>query len=123
MLSMELISENTSLNDIKVNCETLELLQKVHHNIVNSDKNIDFKIFPIYIKYYINLRPVAIIYFKGKFVEKGALDLGINLDSIPAIDGFREAGYMKDVKINFSITINDLNYSDALVKTILGLIK
>lgn len=66
--------------------------------------------------------PVLIIFFKGKFAGRGELDLGINIESMPTISGFRDAGYMKDNKIKYSILLSRLNYSEDLIRQIIKLI-
>lgn len=109
-------------DNIKTNPETLELLQKAHNIITDVYKDISFRVFPIYVKYYFDLKPVLIIYFKGKFIEKGELDIGVNLEAIPDIKGFRDASYMKDGKIKYSILINASNYSGDLIRQIVRLV-
>lgn len=107
------------MNDIKINTESFAVLDKTHKAIINLVKDVSYKIFPLYVKYYVESEPVIILYYKGKFIEKGELDLGVNLKTMPKDFIFRDADYMKDGKIKYSTKVDAFTDISSLIKNIL----
>ena len=60
-----------------------KLVGKIHFAIILVDKNIMFRVFPLYIRYSKNDKVIAILFFSGKFVNSGELVMGLNLDKKP----------------------------------------
>jgi hypothetical protein len=110
------------LRDVVSKCDNSEIVEKVHFQILSFNKKITFRIFPIYIKYFLEDKVVGIIYFKGKFVNPKKLVLGFNLSTKPKLVGFKNAGFMKDPNITYSIVLDD-NTSDKNIKEIIKLIE
>lgn len=99
--------------------EKWELFKKVHRLILSLDKRIDFCVFPIYIRYSLKEKNIALIYFKGKFVVDAGLDVGLNLKERPKIKGFINAKYMKYPGITYSIGLRKIkDFSSGVIKTI-----
>lgn len=114
--------DNKDLKNIITNKETLNFISKVHEKIINSDEGITFKIFPLYIKYFLNEKVIASIYYKkGKTLNEGEIDIGLNLKERPEIEGCKDAKYMKDVNINFSFLFNSKKYSEDKLSNLIKL--
>lgn len=79
----------------------LPILNKVHQKILTLNQNIEFRVFPIYIRYIKNDSIFAILYFKNKEL----LELGLNIDNKPSND-FIEAKGMGYKEIRYKIFID-----------------
>ncbi len=80
----------------------LTLFKLVHKTVCSLGKNIQFAIFPIYVRYTIKDKVVAILYFN----KKNFLDLGLNIHKNLTTKQFVNADYMKYPGITYSIKIN-----------------
>ena len=99
------------------------LVGKIHSAIMLVDKNLMFRVFPIYIRYSKNDKVIAVLFFKGKFVNLGELVLGLNLDKNPKLNELKDAKYMKDSNLTYSYIIKDSPISIKFVSKIIKLIK
>ena len=79
----------------------LPILTKVHKRILSLDQNIEFRFFPIYIRYVKNDSIFAILYFKNKEL----LELGLNIDNKPSNE-FIEAKGMGYKEIKYKVLID-----------------
>ena len=93
--------------DLENIISTDNLVGKIHSVIMLADKNLMFRVFPIYIRYSKNDKVIAILYFKGKFVNSGELVLGLNLDKNPKLKELKDAKYMKDSNITYNYSIKN----------------
>lgn len=80
----------------------LPILNKVHQKILSLNKNIEFRVFPIYIRYIKNDTIYAILYFK----KKELLELGLNVDNKPSNE-FVEAKGLGYKEIKYKVLINE----------------
>ena len=96
-----------------------EILQKTHHAILSLDKNIKFRIFPIYIQYSKGERLIAVLYYRGKFVNSDEVDLGLNLNHPPKLKELKDASYMKYANINYSCILKNTPGIDKLLSKII----
>ena len=95
-----------------------ELFRKLHKLILSLNRGIEFRIFPIYIRYSFREKNIALIYFKGKSVGSG-LDVGLNLKGCPKIKGFVNANYMHYPGITYSVKFKKLrDITPGIVKVI-----
>ena len=90
-----------------------KLLQQLHKTILSTSKKVEYRIFPIYIRYDNGERTVALLYFKGKHIETGEVDLGLNIGSAGLPKNFDDGERMKYPGINCSIK---LDISNSLTK-------
>lgn len=102
--------------------DNCKIAEKVHSSIISSDKTIDYRIFPIYVRYSREDKVVAILYFKGKFVNPKEVVLGLNLEEKPKLLGFKDAKYMKDSNMTYSYIIKDSIDSKKFISKIVKLI-
>lgn len=80
------------------------MFQKIHKLILYTGGGLSFHVFPLYITYFCGDKVVALLYFRGKFVDADTLVLGLNLESKPSKDlGFKDDKHMKHPNINYSI--------------------
>lgn len=103
----------------------LELLRQLHDAIMRTNKNIEYRIFPIYVRYDRGDGIVAVLRFKVNFkkinkTEPGELELGLNIGDIKLPKGFENGESLKYPDINCSIK---LNTSSRLTKQLLDAIK
>jgi hypothetical protein len=96
-----------------------KLLQQIHKAILSTSKDIEYRIFPIYIRYDDGERNVALLYYKGKHMESGEFDLGLNIGTTRRPKGFDNGEHMKYPGINCSIK---LSVSSSLTKQLLDAI-
>lgn len=86
-----------------------KLFSEVHRLILSINSDIEFRLFPIYVSYYLGDSVVAVIYFRGKHASGSQLDIGLALEKKPSILNFISAKYMKYPRISYSIKVNDPN--------------
>ena len=99
------------------------LFKTIHQDILSIHRNIDFRVFPIYISYYLDERMIAVVYFGGKFVTKHDLNVGLSLRKRPKSKRFVGAKYMKYPGIVYSIKLsNRANVPNILLKELKHLI-
>lgn len=103
----------------------LELLQQLHDAIIRANKNIEYRIFPIYVRYDRGDDIVAVLRFKVNFkkinkTEPGELEFGLNIGDTKLPKGFENGESLKYPDINCSIK---LNTSSRLTKQLLDAIK
>lgn len=103
----------------------LELLQQLHTAILRTNKNIEYRIFPIYVRYDNGDKTIAVLRFKVNFkkiniTEPGELELGLNIGDTKLPKGFDTGESLKYPGINCSIK---LNTSSHLTKKLLDAIK
>ncbi len=84
------------------------MFEKLHEAILSANPNIEYRIFPIYISYYLADRNVVIVYFRGKFVSNDELDVGLGLREKPKNFQFISASYMHYYGVNYSIKLKDV---------------
>jgi len=89
-----------------------EIFQVLHKLILSLNKKVNFRIFPIYITYHLKDKNIALIYYKGKFVNDGGLDIGLNLKGNPTSNKFIKAEYMHYPGITHSTKIKKLRDID-----------
>lgn len=82
-----------------------KLLSWVHKKILSAGKNVNFVIFPIYIRYTKGENIIAVLYYN----KKNFLDLGLNVNKSVIDAKFRRATYMKYPGINYSIQVGSVN--------------
>lgn len=87
--------------------EKWELFEKIHRLILSLNKGVEFRVFPIYIRYSLKEKNLALIYFKGKFAD-GGLNVGLNLEERPKVKGFTNAKYMQYPGITYSIKLKKI---------------
>lgn len=94
--------------------EKIEMLTEVHERIIHLGNKIDFRIFPIYIRYAKQDDILAVLYFKNK---NKIIELGINLKNKPSneFQGAEEMGYKG---INYKVFINQKTNLDKLFTSI-----
>ncbi len=100
-----------------------KLVGKIHFAIILVDKNIMFRVFPLYIRYSKNDKVIAILFFSGKFVNSGELVMGLNLDKKPKLTGFKDAKFMKDSNLTYSYIFKETAVSNNFISKIIKLIK
>lgn len=94
---------------------------KLHKLITKVNKKTYYFLYPIYIKYFIEDKVFATVFFKGGLVDKGGVDLGLKFETKPNIKGLRDAKYMKDPCANYSILIKDINFDTKKIRTLIKL--
>jgi len=100
-----------------------ELFKKIHKLILSLNKEVDFRVFPIYIRYSLREKNIALIYFKGKFVANGNLDFGLNLEKYSKVKGFVRAKHMKYPGITHSVKLKKLEgITSDIIKAIKSII-
>lgn len=98
-----------------------EILQKTHNAILFLNKNVKFRIFPIYIQYVLDEKLIAILYYKGKFVNSDEIDLGLCLNLPPALKELGNAEHMKYANINYSCILRSTKNIDKFLHKIISL--
>ena len=96
-----------------------QIFKKLHDLILFSSEGVEFRIFPIYIAYFFKDKNVALIYYAGKLVRDGELDLGLNLKENPTDKRFIKADYMHYPGITHSIKIRRLKDIDLTLAKII----
>ncbi len=81
--------------------EDLNLFNETHKKILSLGSKVRFSVFPIYVRYIIKDKIIAILYFN----KKNFLNLGLNISKNKISNGFVDASYMKYPGINYSIKI------------------
>ncbi|MDP3057081.1 MAG: hypothetical protein Q8N37_00985 [bacterium] len=84
------------------------VFDKLHQIIMFSSPSIDYRVFPIYVSYFIEDKMVFVIYYRGKTLSGIQLDVGFSLKDKPNMPGFVSASYMQYPGINYSIKINSV---------------
>ena len=82
-----------------------KLLSEVHKKILSLGRNVNFRVFPIYIRYTKGKNIIAVLYYN----KKNFLDLGLNISKNVIDSKFKKAGYMHYPDINYSIDINKIS--------------
>jgi hypothetical protein len=88
------------------------IFNKIHNIFLTIDKNVNFRIFPIYIVYSRGENVFGVIFFKGKLIKNENLIVGLKFNSEPNLHYFKEASEIKYAGINYYISIKnneDLN--------------
>jgi len=92
---------------------------KLHKLILSINPKIEYRIFPVYIRYSLRENIIAVVHFRGKFVLNNQLDVGFSFKEKPKFPGFINAKYMKYSGINYSIKItNEKGLTKKLIKII-----
>ncbi len=99
-----------------------KILQKVHRAILSNDKEIKFRVFPIYIQYFKDEKIISVLYYKGKFVNSDEIDVGFNLDHPPKLKLFKNAEYMHYPNINYSCKLKCSSNTDKFLSKIMKLL-
>jgi predicted transport protein len=116
---MALAQESELADKLPLTDEKFELFYPVHKKIISLNQNIEYRIFPLYVKYVIEDKVLFLIYFKGKFASTGILDLGMNLHDDTTVKGLVPAEYMKDKSINWSTKVTPETDVDSLFEKII----
>lgn len=96
------------------------MFEKLHKIILSANSNVEYRVFPIYVGYYLGDRNIAILYFRGKFVSNDELDIGLGLDKNPKNSRFIDAKYMHYASVNYSIKIKN---AKEITKKFISIIK
>jgi len=96
------------------------IFNKAHKLILSISPKIEYRIFPIYIRYCLEENIIALVYFRGKFTSDNGLDIGFALKEKPKITGLVKASHMKYLGINYSIKIDE---QDEITKKLIKIIK
>jgi len=83
------------------------IFEKLHIFILSINPKIEYRIFPIYVRYCLGEKIIVLVYFQGKFVLNNQLDVGLSLKEKPRSSNFISAKYMHYPEINYSIKITD----------------
>jgi len=97
-----------------------KLLQQLHRTILATSKNVEYRIFPIYIRYANDDKNIALLYFKGKHLRSDEIELGLNIGDAKNPTDFDNGKHMKYPGINCSIK---LDASSKLTKKLIDTIK
>lgn len=81
--------------------QDVALFKLVHEKVVSLAQKIKFDIFPLYIRYMIKDKVVAILYF----YKKNFLDLGLRISKNKIAPNFFDAAYMKYPGITYGLKI------------------
>ena len=98
-----------------------DIFKKVHQTLLSVDKNVHFRIFPIYAKYFLDDEVFAVVFFKGSLVTDNQVDLGLKFSIIPALKILRNAEYMKDPCVNYSVLVDGEKFDRIEIKKIVML--
>jgi len=85
------------------------IFEEMHRFILSLNPKIKFYVPTIYVVYCLEDKPIAVAYFKGKFVSECQIDIGFALKERPKIPNFTDAQYMQHSGINYSIQLNSRN--------------
>jgi len=91
--------------DTLSNKNNFGLVEALHKLLVSLSKDVEFRVFPIYIRYTIGDRIIAVLYFSGKTIESDQVEIGLNTGSTKKPDGFSGGEHMKYPGINCSIKV------------------
>lgn len=83
------------------NVYDLALFKLVHEKIISLAQKIKYDIFPIYVRYMIKDKVVAILYYN----KKNFLDLGLRISKNKTTANFFDAAYMKYPGITYGVKI------------------
>lgn len=114
------MSTDINFQSLVGNKSNWQLLQQLHKALLSTGKDIAYRIFPIYIRYEDGDRTIALLYFKGKHLELGELELGLNIGAAKLPKGFDNGERMKYPEINCSVK---LATSSRLTKELLDVLK
>jgi len=117
---MKTIVDFPSLNGDK---SCWELLKQLHDALLATRKDVVCRVFPIYIRYDDDEKTVALLYFRGKKLEEGEIELGLNIGNAKPPKGFNNGKEMKYVGINCSIKLDATKISVQLKKQLFDAIK
>jgi|SRR3990167_7037641 len=98
----------------------LKLLEQLHNALLSTGKDIQTRIFPIYIRYADDEKNIALVYFKGKSLKPGEIELGLNIGNAKFPKGFDDGKHMQYPGINCGIKLDS---SYRLSKKLLEVIK
>lgn len=96
------------------------IFNKLHQFIMALSPKIEYRLCTVYVRYMLEDNVVAIVYFHGKFVSKGELDIGFAFNEKPKYSNFINAKYMNYPNINYSIKLKNI---DDIVKKLIKTIK
>ena len=110
----------TNFNDLKRKLDNRwPLFEKIHKEILSINPNIKYRIFPIYVSYYIGDKAIAVIFFKTKIITDNQLNIGFAFKKNPNKPRFINADHMNYKGINYSIILNTgEGITDSDIKTI-----
>lgn len=98
-----------------------DIFKKVHQILLSVNKKVYFRVFPIYAKYFLDDEVFAVIFFKGNLVNENQVDLGLKFNITPVLKSLRNAQYMKDSNVNYSILIDGKKFDKTEIKKIVAL--
>jgi hypothetical protein len=98
-----------------------DIFKKVHQTLMSVDKNVYFRVFPIYAKYFLDDEVFAIVFFKGSLVGDNQVDLGLKFNITPALKSLRDAKHMKDSCVNYSVLVDGKKFDKTELKKIVML--
>ena len=95
------------------------IFNKLHQFIISLSSKIEYRLCTIYVRYMLEDNVIAVVYFNGKFVSKGELDIGFAFNEKPKDSNFINAKYMNYPNINYSIKLKNIDdITKKLVKTV-----
>ena len=92
---------------------SVERVNEIHERILKLDKDINFRVFPIYIRYLKGDDLFALLYFNPKDYN----ELGIATEN-KISDRFQDASWMKYKEIKYSIKITNNEDIDKIFQQI-----
>ena len=106
----------------KIGNNKWSIFNELHQLFLSTNQKIDYRIFPLYIIYFLDDVVISVIYFKGKLVSNDSgdqLDVGFSFKNKPPIRNLISAEYMRYPGINYSLKFNSKSkISEDLVKMI-----
>lgn len=101
------------------------IFEGLHKFIMSLNSKMRYRVFTIYITYYLEEKVIAVVYFRGKFVSDCELNIGFAFREKPNTAIFDSANYMQYPGINYGIKINSReDITGEITKTIkLNIIK
>lgn len=98
-----------------------DIFKKVHQILLSVNKKVYFRVFPIYVKYFLDDEVFAVAFFKGNLVNDNQIDLGLKFYITPVLKNLRDAQYMKDANINYSILVDGKKFDKTEIKKVVVL--
>lgn len=92
---------------------------KIHDTLITFEKDISFRVFPIYISYCRGTDIFAVLYFRQKFADEDNLTVGLNLKHKPKLDIFKDGSVIKYSGINYFLSFNSTdNFNEDIINAI-----
>jgi len=119
------LKRNKMINKTEITKEQIgknwDIFKKVHQILLSVNKKVYFRVFPIYVKYFLDDEVFAVAFFKGNLVNDNQIDLGLKFYITPVLKNLRDAQYMKDANINYSILVDGKKFDKTEIKKVVVL--